>query len=99
MLAANTYNIRPATSADRPLLRRLAYLDRRRPPAGAALIAEAGRVPFAAVCLHSGRIMADPAAPAGMHLALWLRLHALRAAQRTPVLSERLRAGVRLAVA
>jgi hypothetical protein len=52
--------LRPATSADRADLERLAALDSARPLAGDVVLASAGGEVRAALALQSGRVVADP---------------------------------------
>ena len=97
MFAANTYVIRKATPADADVLVRIARLDTQRPIEGDALVGEIGGVPAAAVALADGRVVADPfVRTANLVALLRVRYRALVAAKRTPAVSERLRAGVRV---
>jgi hypothetical protein len=52
--------VRAATPHDAPTVARLARLDGRTPPRGAALLAERDGVPVAAIALTSGSVLADP---------------------------------------
>ena len=91
MFAANTYVIRQATERDEAVLRRLGQH---------ALVGELDGQPAAAVSLTDGRTIADPFRPTARLLAsLRVRAGAMRAAERTPSLRKRLRAGVRVATA
>jgi hypothetical protein len=100
MFAANTYVIRRSTPADADVLSRIARLDTQRPIEGDALIGEIGGVPAAAVALSDGRVISDPfVRTANLVALLRVRHRALVAAQRTPSVSERLRAGVRVRTA
>ena len=97
MFPVNAYVIRRATEADGPTLRRLAWLDSRRPIEGPALIGEIAGRPAAAICLNSGRVVADPfQATANLTALLKVRMRALHAYDRTPSLRDRMLAGVRI---
>ena len=61
--------------ADDAELGRLAALDSARPPAGPALVAEENGAIVAALCLSTGRAVADPFVPS-LHLVELLRQHA-----------------------
>jgi hypothetical protein len=69
--------IRPAFPDDAGALARLAALDSARVPAGALLLAEVDGMPWAAIALDSGRVIADPFRPT----AALVELLARRAAQ------------------
>jgi hypothetical protein len=69
--------IRPAFPDDAGALARLAALDSARVPAGPLLLAEVDGVPWAAIALPSGRVIADPFRPT----AALVELLARRAAQ------------------
>jgi hypothetical protein len=73
----------PAGDAD---LIRLAALDSARPLAGPALVAEENGVIAAALCLSTGRAVADPFVPS-LHLVELLRRHA--ALRRLPTAAPR----------
>lgn len=60
MPSAGEITIRHATDADRPALERLAQLDQRPVPDGAALIAEVDRRIVASVSLETAEPIADP---------------------------------------
>jgi hypothetical protein len=97
MVPFNPYAIRSATDADADDLRRLAELDSERPLTGRVLIAEQDGAGIAAISLTDGRTIADPfhrttAAVAALHV----RADALTAAERTPSLSERMAAAIRV---
>jgi hypothetical protein len=78
---------RPDDDAD---LVRLAALDSARPLAGPALIAEESPAIVAALCLTTGRAVADPFVPS-LHLVELLRRHAAyRAASAAPPRRRRL---------
>ena len=97
MLNSNAHTIRAATLDDAALLRRLAELDSGRPIEGPALIGQLRDRPAAAISLADGRVVADPFLPtAGLVAHLRLRARALRAAEATPSLRARLRAGIRV---
>jgi len=100
MHVPNAYRIRRATPADAPALRRLAELDSVRPLDGPVLLGELDGTPAAAIALSDGRVAADPFRPTA-HLAAHLRTRAqaLRAAERSPSLRARVRAGIRVAAA
>jgi hypothetical protein len=69
--------VRPAVSADRAAIERLAALDSASPPRGSMLVAEADSRMLAALPLGSGRPIADPFEPTAEAVALL----ELRAAQ------------------
>jgi hypothetical protein len=96
MYSTNAYVIREATEADDHVLQRLAELDEQHPLEGRVLIGEIDGVPAAAASLADGRIIADPFL-ATTHLVplIGLRARALRTYERTPSLTERLRAAMR----
>jgi hypothetical protein len=92
MFAANTYVIRHVAGAER-----LAELDSQRPLIGPALVGEIDGRPAAAISLTDGRVVADPFQPTANLVALLrMRARGLRAHERTPALSDRLRAAVRV---
>jgi hypothetical protein len=92
MFAANAYVIRHAIGAER-----IAELDSQRPLTGPALIGEIDGRPAAAISLTDGRVVADPFQHTASLVALLrMRARGLRAAERTPALRDRLRAGVRM---
>jgi hypothetical protein len=95
MFAPTTFVIRPVAPLDRATLERLAELDSAAPIATPALLGFRGDRPAAALSLVDDRIVADPF-QATDHLAAHLRMRAgaLRAAERTPSLSERIRAAL-----
>jgi hypothetical protein len=96
MYSTNAYVIREATSADEDVLQRLAELDEQRPLEGRVLIGEIDGVPAAAASLADGRIVADPfQATAHLVPLIGLRARALTTYERTPSLTERLRAVMR----
>ncbi|MGH2945906.1 MAG: hypothetical protein ACRDPC_06530 [Solirubrobacteraceae bacterium] len=95
MFAANTYVIRPATDADRPALRRLAFLDEAEPLTGRILVGDIDRVPAAAISLDERRTIADPFQRSGApRVHSRLREAALEAFEREPSLRERMRAAM-----
>lgn len=97
MFAANTYVIRRATDTDTDALRELAALDSGPAPTGQILIGEIDGRPAAAVSIDDGRLVADPfQRTASLRSILRLRANALRSAERTPSVMDRLRAGVRV---
>jgi hypothetical protein len=67
--------LRPARADDNPDLARLAELDGARPLPGPALVAEENGAVVAAVCLTTGRAVADPFVRS-LHLVELLRRHA-----------------------
>jgi hypothetical protein len=69
--------LRVARADDHDDLVRLAELDDARPLAGPALIAEENGALVAALCLSTGRAVADPFVPS-LHLVELLRQHAAR---------------------
>jgi hypothetical protein len=69
--------LRKARAADDADLMRLAALDSARPLAGPALVAEENGAIVAALCLSTGRAVADPFVPS-LHLVELLRRHAAR---------------------
>jgi hypothetical protein len=69
--------LRPARTDDGADLLRLAALDDARPLAGPALVAEENGAMVAALCLSTGRSVADPFVPS-LHLVELLRQHAGR---------------------
>jgi hypothetical protein len=92
--------VRPAVSADRAAIERLAALDSASPPRGSMLVAEADSRMLAALPLGSGRPIADPFEPTAEAVAL-LELRAAqvsgrREASRRAI--ERLRALLRVPV-
>ena len=95
MFAANTYDIRLATEADDPGLRRLAELDSARPLQRPALIVQIDGGPAAAISLADGRIVADRHRRTDHLLAcLRVRADALRAYEATPSLRARMLAAL-----
>jgi hypothetical protein len=69
--------LRAARADDDADLVRLAALDGARPPVGPALVAEENGAIVAALCLSTGRAVADPFVPS-LHLVELLRRHAAR---------------------
>lgn len=67
--------LRTARADDQAALFRLAALDSARPLAGPAFVAEENGAIVAALCLSSGRAVADPFVPS-LHLVELLRRHA-----------------------
>jgi hypothetical protein len=67
--------LRTARADDHADLIRLAALDGARPLAGPALVAEENGALVAALCLSTGRAVADPFVPS-LHLVQLLRRHA-----------------------
>jgi hypothetical protein len=97
MLPFNPHAIRPATDTDTDALRRLAELESQRPLAGRVLIAERDGASGAAISIDDRRAIADPfQETAGAVAALRVRADALTAVERTPSLSERMLAAVRV---
>jgi hypothetical protein len=76
--------LRTARADDHTDLIRLAELDSARPLAGPALVAEENGTIVAALCLATGRAIADPFV-ASLHLVELLRRHAARAQVHTAV--------------
>ena len=72
--------LRAARAGDAAALARLAALDSARPLPGPSLVAEADGALVAALCLSTGRAVADPFVPA-LYLVPLLRVDAKR---RTP---------------
>jgi hypothetical protein len=93
MFATNTYSIRPATADDRDALRKLAERNSAAPLTGTVLIGEARDGSVAAISLHNGHAVADPAAA---YLASNLRIRAMAASSEAaePSLRERMLAGL-----
>jgi hypothetical protein len=73
--------VRPAVSADRAAIERLAALDSASPPRGSMLVAEADSRVLAALPLGSGRPIADPFEPTAEAVAL-LELRAAQLSRR-----------------
>ena len=100
MFPATTYTIRLATPDDEPALRWLADIDSQGPlAAGPVLVGELDGKPQAALSLDDGRVIANPflaTAPLLAHVRM--RAGALRAYERTPSLSARIRAALSGAV-
>ena len=69
--------LRTAHADDEPDLVRLAALDSARPLAGPAFVAEENGAIVAALCLSTGRIVANPFVPS-LHLVELLCRHAAR---------------------
>jgi hypothetical protein len=69
--------LRTARAEDKADLLRLATLDGARPLVGPALVAEENGAIAAALCLSTGRTIADPFVPS-LHLVQLLRQHAAR---------------------
>jgi hypothetical protein len=76
--------LRTARADDEEDLIRLAELDSARPLAGPTLVAEEMGVIVAALCLSSGRAVANPFVPS-LHLVELLRQHASRGQPPTSV--------------
>jgi hypothetical protein len=97
MFGGNTYVIRNARDEDEAALSQLAELDSRPRLVGPVLIGEIAGAPAAALSLDDERVIADPFQPTS-HLIQLLRLRArsVKAVARTPSLSARVRAGVRI---
>jgi hypothetical protein len=92
MITFNPAAVRIATDADARSLARLAQLDSARPLAGDILLAEEAGVAVAATSLHDRRVIADPfRSTINAEAALRVRAGALRAAERTPSLADRMR--------
>jgi hypothetical protein len=97
MIAFSPNAVRRATSADDAALVRLAALDSQPPLAGRVLLAEQHDEPIAALSIDDGRWVADPFRPtAAAVAALRVRADAVTAFQRTPSLSDRIRAAIRI---
>jgi hypothetical protein len=79
---ADHISIRPAVSADRPALERLAILDSAHLPAGDLLVAEVDGELVAALNADSGFAIADPFRPTADTVAL-LRMHARETERRS----------------
>jgi hypothetical protein len=75
--------LRTARADDDADLIRLAALDSARPLAGSALLAEEDGAIVAALCLSTGRAVADPFVPS-LHLVELLRRHASASGRRSP---------------
>jgi hypothetical protein len=90
MLSANTYVIRPARPADRPALRRLAFLASADALSGRILVGEIDRVVAAAISLDEGRIVSDGLAHAGLRVRLRMRAAALGAHASRPSVQNRI---------
>jgi hypothetical protein len=80
--------LRTARADDDADLIRLAALDSARPLAGPALVAEQDDAIVAALCLSTGRAVADPFVPS-LHLVELLRRHA--ASRQAPAAPPRVR--------
>ncbi len=78
--------LRSARAGDHADLNRLALLDSARPLAGPALVAEENGAIVAALCLSTGRAIADPFVPS-LQLVELLRRHAAR--RHMPAASQR----------
>jgi hypothetical protein len=96
MYAANAYTIRSATPEDVDALYRLAQLDSDpRPMTGRVIVGEIRGEPAAAIAVADGRVIADPFRPTAQLVShLRRRAAALRAAEATPSLRERVLAGL-----
>jgi hypothetical protein len=96
MYAANAYTIRRATAEDVDALYRLAQLDSDpRPMTGRVIVGEIKGELAAAVAVADDRVIADPFRPTAQLVAhLRRRAAALRAAEQTPALRDRIRAGL-----
>jgi hypothetical protein len=93
---ANDYVIRAATAADETAIQHLSGPGPRLP--GRVLIGEIAGSPAAALSLADGRLVADPRArTAQLGMRMRIRAAAIRAFERTPSVSRRLRNGVRVA--
>ena len=98
MHSANAYSIRPATTADAYLLRKLAELDSQSPVSRPALIGEIEGRPAAALSLTDGRVVADPFQhTAQLKGLLTMRFRAMRAFERSTSAHERKPVFARLA--
>jgi hypothetical protein len=80
--------LRTARADDAGDLVRLAALDSSHPLPGPALVAEENEAIVAALCLSSGRAVADPFVPS-VHLVRLLRQHAAR--RQDPAVGRRVR--------
>ena len=67
---AKNWTLRPAGTADRRTIQRLATLDSQSDLSGPVLIAEVGDEPWAAVEMRSGRTVADPFRPSAAIAAI-----------------------------
>jgi hypothetical protein len=76
-LRTDSVLLRTARAGDDAALLRLAALESARPLAGPALVAEENGAVVAALCLATGRAVADPFVPS-LHLVELLRRHAAR---------------------
>ena len=95
MLPINAYTIRSASDKDHLALARLALLDSHRQLTGRIIVAEDDGEIIAARSLDDGRAIADPFKPSAIAaLLLRSRAEALVAAERTPLLRDRLRLSV-----
>jgi hypothetical protein len=98
MYSSTAYIIRRATDADASTVLRLSSLDSQEPLTGDVLIGEIEGEPAAAISTESGRVVADPfMATAELAAHLRMRAGSTVAAERTPRLRDRIRAGIRLA--
>ena len=95
MFGANTYRICFADDEDADTLRHFARLDSGRPFVGRVLIGHVAGKPAAALSLGDGRVVVDPSLDTN-HLVANLRVRAdsVRAYETTPLLRERLLAGL-----
>ena len=100
MFSATTYSIRVATADDTASLRWLAEIDSQAPlAAGPVLLGELDGTPQAAISLADGRVIANPfLATAQLVARIRIRAGAIRAYERTPSLSQRIRAALSGAV-
>jgi hypothetical protein len=97
LFAANMYVIRRSNESDADALRRLADVGGHTPLSGDVLVAEKDGKIAAAISLSDGRSVADGVRriPDAVTL-LRLRAGTLRAIERTPSLSRRLLAAIRV---
>jgi hypothetical protein len=95
--ASDRYVIYEATASDAVKLWYLSQVTGQPPLRDRALIGDIQGVPAAAISLAENRIVADPSrATTGLMQQLRSRAQSLRALERTPSVSARLREGVRI---
>ena len=95
MFPGNHHDVRLASPDDAESLQNLAALDSQAPLTGDVLVGHIGGVPVAALSLTTGRAIADPFRRTS-HVVVQLRLRAsgIAAYNRTPLLRDRIRAGL-----
>jgi hypothetical protein len=95
MIDANAPRIRFAAPEDADTLERLAESGSQQGVVGRVIIGYVDGTPAAALSLHDGRVIADPAHSTGrLVAALRMRAGAIRAFEATPSLRERLLAAL-----